>query len=269
MLPEPLYRPADLRPAYQLRYGWTGWPARAPLPTDFLARLLPDIAPEWDSDGLRVLESSLAEDSIQLTISTTPQVSPVTLAARVKGRIQHHCRRGGAPLDFSRKLAVRSLGDPTRTQVEAYIRDQVPREALADERYRELLTSFTIVNPDVDLSVPTESNSGRYWYNLHLVVVASERYRSGEPATLATVRDTAMRVCAKKGYAASALAVLPDHLHVALRGAVVQSPEEIALAFLNNLAHVLGRRPWWQAGYYTGTFGEYGMAAVRARGARA
>ena len=159
MLPEPLFRPADLRPAYQLRYGWTGWPSKAPFPTDLLARVLPDIAPEWEIDGPRVLESSLAPKQIQLTLSTTPQVPPVTLASRVKGRMQHHCRRRGTPIDFSRKLAVRSLGDSTRTQVEAYVRNQVPNEPLADERFREMLASFTVVNPHVDLSQPTVSNS--------------------------------------------------------------------------------------------------------------
>lgn len=269
MLPEPLYRPDDLRPAYQLRYGWTGWPSQAPFPGGLLARVLPDIAPEWEQDGLRVLESSLAPEQIQLTLSTTPQVDPVTLAGRVKGRLQHHCRRRGTPLNFSRKLAVRSLGDPTRAQVEAYFRNQVPKESLADERFRDLLTSCTVVNAQVDLSQPTESNSGRYWYNLHLVLVASGRYRLGEPAALAKIRDTALRICVKKGYAASTLAVLPDHLHLAVRGAIAQSPEEIALSFLNNLAHVLGRRPWWEAGYYAGTFGEYGMAAVRPKGGEA
>src|SRR5207237_8121693 len=135
------------------------------LPTGPLARLLAAIVPWWDKCGLRLLESSLAAEQIHLTLSTTPQVAPVTLVARVKGRIQHHCRRRGRPIDFSRKLAVRSLGDPTRAQVEAYVRNQVPKEALADERFRELLSAFTVVNPDVDLSEPTESNSGRYWYN--------------------------------------------------------------------------------------------------------
>jgi len=265
MLPEPLYRPADLRPAYQLRYSWTGWPSKAPFPGDLLTRVLPDIAPEWEKDGLRVLESSLASEQIQLTLSTTPQVAPVTLASRVKGRIQHHCRRRGTPIDFSRKLAVRSLGDATRAQVETYVRNQVPNEPLADERFRAMLAPFTVVNPRVDLSKPTESNSGRYWYNLHLVLVVRDQYRIGEAATLAKVRDTALRVCAKKDYAASTLAVLPDHLHLALRGAVAHSPEEIALSFLNNLAYVLGQRPWWEAGYYAGTFGEYGMAAVRSK----
>ena len=266
MLPQPLYHPGDLHPAYQLRYGWTGWPSQAPFATAALAAALPEAAPEWEKDGLRLLESSLNPGQVQLTFSATPQVAPVTLAARVKGRLQHHGRRKGTPFDFSRKLAVRSLGDPTRAEVEGYVRGQVRNEALADERFREMLGAFTVVDPRVDLARPTESGSGRYWYNLHLVLVVNERYRIGEAATLATIRDTVRRICAKKGYAASAWAVLPDHLHLALRGAVAHAPEEIALSFLNNLAHVLGRRPWWQAGYYAGTFGEYGMAAVRKQG---
>ena len=266
MLPEPLYRPADLRPAYKLRHAWTGWPSATPFPTGLLARVLPDIAAEWENDGLRVLESALAPEQLQLTLSTTPRVAPVTLAARVKGRIQHHCRRQGTAVDFSRKLAVRWLGNPTRDHVEAYVRSQVPKEALAGERFREMLASLTVVNQGVDLSQPTETKSGRYWYNLHLVLVVRERYRFGEAATLTKIRETALRVCAKKAYAASTLAVLPDHLHLALRGAVTQSPEEIALSSLNNLAHALGQRPWWEAGYYAGTFGEYGMAAVRPKG---
>jgi REP element-mobilizing transposase RayT len=260
---EPLYRAENLHAAYQLRYSWTGWPSAAPFPDDLLTRVLPAVAPEWEKDGLRVLESALAPRQLQLTLSTTPQVAPVTLAARVKGRLQHHGRRLGAPLDFQRNLSVRSIGDARRDAVEQYIHDQVPNEEFADERFREILTAFTVVDPAVDLSVPTQSNSGRYWYNLHLVLVTSERYRMSQPATLQTIRETALRVCVKKGFAASRLAVLPDHLHLALRGAVDQTPEQIALAFLNNLAYALEQRPWWQSGYYAGTFGEYSMAAVR------
>jgi hypothetical protein len=163
MLPEPLYRPDELRPAYQLRYGWTAWPSKTPFPHKLLAQILPHIAPEWERDGIRVLESSLTSERIQLTVSTTPRVSPITLAARVKGRIQHHCRRSGSPINLSRKLALRTVGDPTRAQVEAYIRDQVPKETLADERFRALLAPLTMVDPKVDLSLPTETRSGRYW----------------------------------------------------------------------------------------------------------
>jgi REP element-mobilizing transposase RayT len=267
MHPQPLYQTAELRPAYQLRYGWTAWPSKPPFPTDVLARALPELAPQWESDGIRVLESSVAAEQVQLTLSTTPEVSPVTLAGRVKGRIQHYCRRMGTPIQFSRNLAVRSIGNSTRAQVEAYIRSQVANEALADERFRDMLGSFTVDYPEVDLSAPTETHSGRYWYNLHLVLVVSSRDRIGEEARLARIRDTTLRICVKKGYAASVLSVLPDHLHLAFRGAVIHAPGEIALSFLNNLAHALDRCRWWKAGYYAGTFGEYGMAAVRPKGA--
>jgi REP element-mobilizing transposase RayT len=221
--PQPLYQAGELRPAYQLRYGWTAWPSKSPFPTDLLARALPDIAPDWESDGIRVLESSLATEQVQLTLSTTPRVAPVTLAGRVKGRIQHYCRCRGTPIEFSRKLAVRALGNPARAQVEAYIRNQVANEALADERFRDMLSSFTIAYPEVDLSVPTETRSGRYWYNLHLVLVVSSRDRIGDAATLARIRDTTLRICGKKGYAASVLSVLPDHLHLAFRGTVTHT----------------------------------------------
>jgi REP element-mobilizing transposase RayT len=234
-----------------------------------IASVLPGIAPEWEKDGLRLLESSLSPKEIQLTLSATPQVDPITLASRVKGRIQYHCRCQGGPIDFSRKVSVRSIGDPTRTAVESYVRNQVPNEDLADDRFRELLKSFTVVNPEVNLSVPSETNSGRYWYNLHLVFVTSGRYRLGEARSFALVRDTVLRICQKKGHAVSTMAVLPDHLHLAIRGAIEHSPEVIALAFLNNLAHVLGQRLWWQAGYYAGTFGEYGMGAIREYGTQA
>jgi REP element-mobilizing transposase RayT len=263
MPPEPSYRAADLRVAYQLRYGWTGWSSYTPFSPELLAQLLPDLAPEWEKDGLRVLESKLTPEQLQFTLSTTPQVAPITLAARLKGRLQHHCRRRGISIDFSRKLAVRSFGDPTRLQVEDYIRNQVPNEELVEDRLRKILTSYTVIDSVVDLSAPFETNSGRYWYNLHLVLVVNERYRIGDSATLARIRNTALQICAKKGYEASTLTVLPDHLHAAVRGTIEQTPEEIALSFLNNLAYALGQGSWWQAGYYVGTFGEYGMAAVR------
>lgn len=265
MSPEPIYRASDLRAAYQLRYGWTGWPSDAPFSTELVTQTLPYVAPDWEKDGIRLLESNLAPEKLQLTLSTRPHVDPITLAARVKGRLQHHCRKQGTSLDFSRKVAVRSLGDATRADVEGYVRQQVAREHLADERFREMLTSFTVVNPQVDLSLPTATNSGRYWYNLHLVLVTEERYRMGEPETLGQIRDGVARICVKKGYAASVTAVMPDHVHVALRGALDHSPETIALSFLNNLAYIVGQKHWWQAGYYAGTFGEYSMAAVRSK----
>lgn len=264
LTPQPIYAAAGLRAAYELRYGWTGWPSDAPFPVELIRQLLPAVAPEWENDGIRVLESSLAPEQLLLTLSARPQVSPITLAARVKGRLQHHCRLAGTPVAFSRKVSVRSVGHNNRDQVEVYIGRQAAKEALADERFRELLERLCVRFPEVDLSQPTETNSGRYWYNLHLVLVVAERYRVGNENLLLKVRDTCLRIGAKKEYSVSRLAVMPDHLHLALRGTIEHSPEEVALAFLNNLAYAVGQRPLWESGYYAGTFSEYDMDAVRA-----
>jgi REP element-mobilizing transposase RayT len=113
---------------------------------------------------------------------------------------------------------------------------------------------------------PASIASGPANVFLHLVLVVAKRYRIGEASMLAQIRDMVLRICTTKGYAASRVAVMPDHLHLALRGAIEQAPEAIALSFLNNLAYSLDQRPWWQPGYYAGTFGEYSMAAVRSKG---
>jgi REP element-mobilizing transposase RayT len=253
--PEPFYTTAELRPAYELRYVWTGWSSGQPFPAD-LGAVLSGIAPEWEQDGIRLLETSLNPQRLLLTFSARPQLAPVTLAARVKGRLQHHCRLAGRPVTFSRKVAVRSIGHNVGEAVENYIARQAVKEPLADERFRALLQRLCVNRSEVDLSRPTETRSGRYWYNLHLVLVLAERYRVGDEEFLTRLRDTALRIADKKGYGVATLAVMPDHLHVALRGNLEQSPEETALAYLNNLAYALGRRRWWEAGYYAGTFSE-------------
>jgi len=56
---------------------------------------------------------------------------------------------------------------------------------------------------------------------------------------------------------------MPEHLHIALRGNVEHSPQEIALAFQNGLAYAMGGFRIWENDYYVGTFGEYTMGAVR------
>ena len=262
MRPIPLYTSEMLRgPAYQLRYGWTGGSAEPPAVD--LDPLFGSLDPIWETDGLRRLEHRVVSETWQMTFSAKPCVSPEFLASRVKGRLQYALRQQGKPLEFSRKLAVRSVGDNTRADVEAYIARQVDNGAFADARFREQMREFTVEIRGVDLSAPTATGSGRYWYNLHIVLVVAERQRIVDRRQLALVRETSLRVAAKKGWGISTLSVMPDHLHVALRGNVTQSPEEMTLALMNNLAHELGQRRYWEPGYYAGTFSEYDMDAVR------
>jgi hypothetical protein len=69
-------------------------------------------------------------------------------------------------------------------------------------------------------------------------------------------------VCRTKAYWLSRAGILPDHIHVALGCPLEEAPEDVALAFLNNLAYVHGMKAVFQFGAYVGTFGEYHQGAV-------
>jgi len=97
------------------------------------------------------------------------------------------------------------------------------------------------------------------------VLVTEERYRRGDERWLGRIRDQSLKIALRKGHAISSLSVMPDHLHIALRGNIEHSPQEIALAFQNNLAYALGQVRVWRHTYDAGTFGEYDMQAVRHR----
>lgn len=55
---------------------------------------------------------------------------------------------------------------------------------------------------------------------------------------------------------------MPDHVHMALRGNIERSPEEIALVFQNGLARSAGCKVW-QDGFYAGTFSQYDLDVIR------
>lgn len=263
---EPIYAPKDVNPSYHLRYTWTGWPTGD---RQFPARpddsVFQQLAEAWRDDGIRLLDVQWADQKLAILTSSTPEISPTFLAARIKGRLQHALRNNGTPTKFSRKLSVSTVGHNRRDEVEFYVRNQVEREPWADPQFKEFLRQFTVTSNTVDLSTPTATDSGRYWYNLHLVLVIRDRAKITNEDWLETLRDTTLRIAEARQDRISALSVMPDHLHIALRGHIQRSPQEIALSYMNNLAHVLQMNALWQPSYYVGSFGEYDMNALRCR----
>ncbi len=263
MSPNPLYDGLNLDPAFHLRYSWTGWPSGRRFNNLSSPDLIGMIQEEREQDGMRLLEHNWSDAKIQLTFSTTPHVSPALFASRAKGRLQHTLRVAGIPQQFSRKVSVRSVGDNTTEEVIAYIESQVGKERFVDAKFATMLNEFTLTNSSVDLSQPSASAHGRYWYNLHLVLVVRDNGHLVDRERLAKIRDGAFRIADMKGYAIGAASVMPNHIHLALRGDYQRSPHEIALAFQNNLAYLLGQQRVWQENYYVGTFSDYDMWAIR------
>ena len=262
--PTPLYLPQNIdAPAYHLRYAWTGWPSDESFPKQPCQELFTTLEQLWETDGIRVLEYNWSAEQIQFTCSVKPTVSPTFFTGRIKGRLQHALRVAGTPTTFSRKVAFRSIGENRREQVEAYIAGQVAKEQFVDERFAQLMHRFTLVNPDIRLDEASETNRGRYWYNLHVVLVTDSRMRFTDEESLRLIAETCDKVAMKKSYLVSRRSVMPDHVHMSLRGDIAYSPEDIALSFMNNVAFTFGQKSIFRPSYYVGTFGEYDMGAVR------
>ncbi len=67
----------------------------------------------------------------------------------------------------------------------------------------------------------------------------------------------------QKGYLLSDAGVLPDHVHILAGCPFEESPQAVALGFLNNLAYAQGMRSVYQFGAFVGTVGEYNFSALK------
>lgn len=259
-----LYDPSKVNAAYRLRFTWTGWlseGAEQSWPTN----LSETIKPLWETDGLRCLQASRQADQVKLVFSAQPIVSPILLATRAKGRLDYALRTQAIPHRFRRKLAVRSLGENTRDEVGQYLASQIEAAQFVDPRFESLLKDYTMHFPCIDLKLPTNVLSGRYWYDLHIVLVTASRYRFVDMKSLATIRDASIATAYTESYGLSRLSVMPDHLHLLLRGKLDQSPANIVASFQNGIADAFGGVRIWQDSFYVGSVGEYNMNAIRNR----
>jgi hypothetical protein len=127
-------------------------------------------------------------------MSTTPDVAPISIPARVKGRLQHLIRQR-IPKAFQRNYSIRSVGGTRRTKVERYIASQTQRHRMADAQVQARMTNYQI--------------------------------------------------------------------HLALGCGIEESPQNVALSYMNNIAYVHGMRSVLQFGCFMETVGEYDVGAVQ------
>ena len=258
---------------HRIAYSWTGWPKDEPFPPEPSDDFLPTLDAAWASDGLRRLAHRWQADLVQFTFEAPGNASPEFVAARAKGRLDHALRGAGWRHSLQRKVAVRSLGENTLEVVLRYIATQLDRADLADPRYAHSLAEAAWEDGAVDLDEPLASGHGRYWYNLHLVAVTGGRWRIGRedflPKVTAAVRSWSAELSAAGGPGEArpgvhSLAVMPDHVHLAVRGPSAQSPDAIAGALRGALNRAAGCL-LFDSRVYAGTFSSYPLAHVRPR----
>lgn len=262
MPPSPIYTRDNCRFVGPLQWGLTVFWRTPPGRDDWVGELSTALAP----DGIRLLGHRFESPAVsQFAISTQPQVAPLLIVQRVKGRLQYLVR-GQWPKPFRGNYALRSFGKVTREVVEKYVAGQVDHHPLADPRVDERLRRHQIVNQDVDLSQPQKTTQGLFWHNLHVVLVHRERWMDLRDEVLRGVRDMIVGASRSKGYLLSRAGILPDHVHLTLACPFDAAPADVAMGFLNNLAYVHGMKPMFQYGAYVGTFGEYDNGAVKSAG---
>ncbi len=260
-MPKPVYTAEHCSAAYRLHYTWTGWPTAG---TCFGS--VPDLTQldeRWQAEGLHRIEGNWSDESVQFTFSVSPAITPIFFTGRVKGRLQHALREAGTPVKFSRKVSFRAIGNNHSAEVRDYIAQQVPKERFVDPRFEQMLLQFTKVDNVERFQEPLESNSGRYWYNLHVVLVVAGRGRIESREQLQALDEALEATAAKHQYDLVARSWLLDHLHIGMRGNILESPLDTALSIMNNTSYRIGCSAFWQPGFYVGSFSEYDLNAVR------
>ena len=258
-MPDPIYTSDNCNePAYQLNWSYSLFWHEAPKDAAWLEPL----QAATEKDGIRILQHEFADKLVsQFLVSTRPDIAPQLIAQRLKGRLQNLLKET-APSAFQRNYSIRSIGSANRATIAEYLQGQLDHHPSADERVTERLQELQIHNADVDLSQPSQTSHAIYWYNLHLVLVNDGRYREVHAEPLQALHDMIEKASAAKTHGLSRAAILPDHIHLALRCRIDESPESVAVSYLNNLAFALGMKQVFRFGYYVGTFGEYDLGAI-------
>ena len=254
----PFYTAQNCRAAYQLNWSLSVfWHDPVMSPDSWLEPLKVIV----ENDGVRVLEHRLSAKNVsQFLLSTKPQVSPSAAIRSVKGRLQYLVRQE-RPKAFRRNYSILSVSSANLETIESYVASQVEHHAMADPRICERLRNYQITDPQVDLSLVQCSSHGEFTYNLHLVLVNSEREIDVREESLQITHDGIPRISCKKGHRLSRAGITGDHIHITLGADVAETPTDVALAYLNNLAY-FHKKPIFQSGYFVGTYGQYDLGAI-------
>ena len=256
---KPLYTPENTSAAYQLNWSLTLFWRSNPISDQ---AWLVNLQQATEPDGVRIIKHRISSrNTSQFFISTQPHVAPAEMVRRVKGRLQHLLRTT-MPSVFQRNYCLRSVGTSTRNVVEDYVANQLGHHEMADPAVQRRFARFQRTYTAVELSEPAFNSHGKYWYNLHLVFCNTERWMEIREDVLETLSETIEQTAMKHEYRLSRAALLADHVHLTMGCVVTQSPEEVAMGFLNNCAFARGMKPEFQFSYFVGTIGEYDRGAV-------
>ena len=258
---EPIYIFSECNFAFQLRWGLTIFWQKSIHEKHWFTSLAEQLEPL----GIRILSWRWKRANVsQFAVSTLPQISPAVVVRQIRNFLQRAIQ-DISPQALRSRYSIRSYGTQERKIIEAYVAKQPVHHPVASTTTQELFESLVIENKSVDLSRAKHAQGGIYWYNLHLALVHFERWRCANRELLIATQDVMVGTCAKKGWQLSRLAIVPDHFHLAIGCSLDESPSDVVLSLMNNIAWVHGMKPVLCHSAFMGTFGEYDQRSVVGR----
>ena len=258
MSPAQIYTASNIKVHYELQWSFTLFWRTASGTESWLAELKPPTA----LDDVRILQHRFSQPNCSVfLISTSPAITPATIPWSIKGRLQRLVR-ATSPAAFQRNFDLRSIGSTMREKVESYVAGQATHHLPEDSPLCALFSDLAMTNPDIDLSKARFTAHARYWANLHLVFVYNWRQAITDPEIWIGIRNMLRRASQSKGHLLSRAGFVPDHLHFTLGIHPDESPLNVALSYMNNLAWVHNLEPIFMPSFYVSTFGEYDLGAI-------
>ena len=259
---KPIYTLDNTTPAFQLNWSVSVFgPVSFPRSCDWLEQL----RTATEADGVRILEFHSTQSNVgQFFVSTRPRVSPSEIVRSIKGRWQYLIR-SQHPKAFRRNYFIGSVGEANCRVLDAYIAKQTSKHPMADPHLQARLQSLRFHDASIDPGHVMTSNYGQFVYGLQVVMESEAGWNEVRPSVLAGSRAMIIRACAKHDWRLSRIGLLSNHIHVLLGAGVTESPADVALSLMNNLAYAQGMKPAFRFSYYVGTFGPYDRGAVRRR----
>ncbi len=178
----------------------------------------------WQRDGIFLRAFLLQQRRVQMVCASTATISPVQIAQRLKGRL-NHCLRQQSPAypGFDRDFFLGTLGQNDRDIVAAYIRNQVDHSDLVDPLYRERLKVLRFHEDPGQ--PPRGKHKGIHDHHLHIVLVTQGRYRMF-PQEAKKVSVSIIEGGESVGMDIMEFSIMPDHAHILARPDHHRNPQQ-------------------------------------------
>ena len=276
MTPKPTFLPSDIRSAYQLRYhfGWCTKGRKPILSTSAIrSKVEVTIREVAEKSNYHVLGLDVDSNGVRALISLRPIDSPESVSKKVKGNVATALRSDGIRNIWSRGWFVRSNGNVSDEVIRNYVANQFDHHRAEPLTNPLIMTNCRYHNPD-NASQIRKSSHAAFQYNIHFVFSVRRRIEFVDPFVGQKLVQYWLSVCQKKSWIAWDIEVVWDHAHLLLGISPGETPEEAALALLNNAELWFHNRysaamqledleTVFQPGYYAGTCGEATTAQIK------